>query len=236
MVDSQELAGTVVFPEYVRDRLADVYQHLMVGVGITGAAGVLAFRSGLAHKLIALSPMALGIGSIVVLIGSNMVTQSISYEHNRTGKYLAWSAFCGLMGVSLSTLGFVGGPILFKAAVATGMMVGSLSLVAANSPSNEFLHLGGPLAIGLGVVVAASFGQMFFPASALLHNVALYGGLGLFGAYVLYDTSRVLTIAERTPQGQFDPVNAGMSLYMDIINIFVRLVQVFAGSNSKKRR
>jgi hypothetical protein len=35
----------------------------------------------------------------------------------------------------------------------------------------------GSLGVGLGVVIAASMGQMFFPASAFLTGITLYGGL-----------------------------------------------------------
>merc|ERR1719387_2108975 len=101
------------------------------------------------------------------------------------------------MGASLCSLGFLGGPILLKAAMGTGVMVGSLSLIAMNSPSEQFLWLGGPLTVGLGVTLCASLGSMFFPGSALLHNLVLYGGLGVFGGFVLFDTSKVITVAKR---------------------------------------
>ena len=52
-------------------------------------------------------------------------------------------------------------------------MVGGISAVAAVSPSDSFLWMGGGLTIGLGVVVGASLGRMFFPASNLLMNVSL---------------------------------------------------------------
>ena len=40
-------------------------------------------------------------------------------------------------------------------------IVGGLSAVAACAPSDKFLMMAGPLAIGLGVVVAASIGSAF---------------------------------------------------------------------------
>lgn len=44
----------------------------------------------------------------------------------------------------------------------TAGVVGSLSAVAACAPSDKFLNMGGPLAIGLGAVFAASIGNYVF--------------------------------------------------------------------------
>lgn len=69
--------------------------------------------------------------------------------------------------------------------------------------------------MGLGVVIISSLGTMFFPAStalgAGLHSVSLYGGLLLFGGFLLYDTQRIIVKAERYPTfgvSPYDPINA----------------------------
>jgi hypothetical protein len=41
----------------------------------------------------------------------------------------------------------------------TAGVVGGLSTVAACAPSDKFLNMGGPLAIGFGVVFASSIGM-----------------------------------------------------------------------------
>jgi hypothetical protein len=40
-------------------------------------------------------------------------------------------------------------------------MVGGLSTVAATAPSDKFLYMGGPLAMGFGVIFAASIASGF---------------------------------------------------------------------------
>ena len=45
-----------------------------------------------------------------------------------------------------------------------------------------------PLMCGLGLCFAAGIGGMFFPASALLHNVWMYGGLAVFSGLMVYGT------------------------------------------------
>lgn len=96
----------------------------------------------------------------------------------------------------------------------TAGVIGGLSTVAVCAPNDRFLYMGGPLAIGLGVVFAASLGSMFLPATtalgAGLYSMSLYGGLLLFSAFLLYDTQRIVHKAENHPphaMQKFDPVN-----------------------------
>ena len=67
----------------------------------------------------------------------------------------------------------------------------ALSLVAANAPDEQFVQMRGPLMVGFGVVLAASVGNVFFPAMPLLYNISLYGGLLVFGGFTLLDTQFV---------------------------------------------
>jgi hypothetical protein len=61
--------------------------------------------------------------------------------------------------------------------------------------------MAGPLAMGLGAVCVASLGSLVLPAASaaggILYNVSLYGGLGLFSAFVLYDTNKIVSNAHR---------------------------------------
>jgi FtsH-binding integral membrane protein len=51
--------------------------------------------------------------------------------------------------------------LLYRAAWYTAGMVGGLSTVAATAPSDKFLYMGGPLAMGFGVIFAASIASGF---------------------------------------------------------------------------
>jgi len=159
-----------------------------------------------------------------------MVCMSIDENANggasKGTKQMAWLASMAGMGVMLSPVGFLGGQIILRAAVGTGLMVGSIASVAMTAPSESFLWMAAPLNMGLGVVVLSSFGSFFFPASPILHNIVLYGGLGLFGGYVLYDTQKLQYNAQH--KKVYSPMNEGFGLYLDTINIFIRLAQILA--------
>ena len=47
---------------------------------------------------------------------------------------------------------------------------------------------GGGLSIGIGLLIGNSVIRMFYPGSPLLRRIDIYGGLALFGCFVLYDT------------------------------------------------
>ena len=81
--------------------------------------------------------------------------------------------------------------------------------MALCAPSEKFLNWGGPLAMGFGVVFMASIGTWFLPPNTALgagvYSIAIYGGLVLFGMFLLYDTQKIIRNAESSPH--YDPVN-----------------------------
>merc|ERR1711872_47839 len=208
----------------------------------TAGTAVAAFRSPAVINLVSRGGlMAMGV-SIAAMIGSSMVARSIPYTPGVGAKQAAWLAHCAVVGAVIAPICLLGGPILTRAAWYTAGMVGGLSTVAVCAPSDKFLYMGGPLAMGLGVVFCASLGSAFLPPTtalgAGLYSVAMYGGLLLFGAFLLYDTQRIIHKAERHPAyygaAPFDPVNASMSIYMDTINIFIRIATLLAGGGRRK--
>uniref|UniRef100_H2ZDI6 Growth hormone-inducible transmembrane protein n=1 Tax=Ciona savignyi TaxID=51511 RepID=H2ZDI6_CIOSA len=155
---------------------------------------------------------------------------------------MAWLAHTGVIGAVIAPLTLMGGPLLIRAAWYTAGIVAGLSTVALCAPSEKFLNMGGPLAAGLGVVFVSSIGSAFIPPTGALgmglYSVAVYGGLILFGAFLLYDTQRIIKRAESVPHPAYttvpyDPVNASMSIYMDTINIFIRIATIMADNKKK---
>jgi FtsH-binding integral membrane protein len=131
---------------------------------------------------------------------------------------------------------------MMRAAWYTAGIVGGLSTVAICAPSEKFLNMGGPLAIGLGVVFASSIGSMFLsPATALgagLYSISLYGGLLLFSGFLLYDTQKIIKRAETHPAfgfAPYDPINNCISIYLDTLNIFIRIVTLLAGGGNRRK-
>uniref|UniRef100_A0A0N5AF69 Growth hormone-inducible transmembrane protein n=1 Tax=Syphacia muris TaxID=451379 RepID=A0A0N5AF69_9BILA len=251
---SSVMANSVFWPQYVRDRLKSTYGYLIGSLGITAASAVMATRSPAIMNLVSGGSLMTLFISLAAIIGSGMLVQAIDYE-NTVLKHAAWLAHTAIFGAFLAPLCFLGGPTLIRAAWYTAGIAAGLSFTAVTAPSERFLNMAGPLAMGLGVVFVANIGTFFLPptsvAGASLASIVIYGGLILFSAFLLHDTQRVVKQAEGYPmrsnrmmqygefsRGQyrgFDPINAQISIYLDILNIFIRMAMIL-GTGSNRRR
>lgn len=231
--DLMSAIGGPKFAQMVRNRIAKTYAYLGGSVLMTGATTFIMLSRGMLPTMMGMGIMG-SLGLFAATMGAISICMSIDYHANPVGKHLALAATNGLIGASLVGLcGIAGGAIVQQAAVITGCIIGSMSAAAMVAPSDTFLQMGPYLGVGLGVVIAASFGGMFFPGSTLLMNVSLYGGLGLFGLYAAHDAQRVLHDAQVAQQ--FDPIGEQMGLYMDTINIFVRIVQILMMQQGRRK-
>jgi len=227
-------ANTADWNEYVTKRVHDTYKYFGGGLGLTAASAYYFFRSGVIHRMLATHPIAFSIGGLVVTMGSMIATRSISQE-NYAAKMASWSVFNIAMGATMAPAFFLGGPLVLRAAVYTGGVVGGLSLVAMASKSDQFLSWGQPLALGLGIVFVTSLGRVFLPAHffvahSIMENVVMYGGLALFSGFVLYDTQKITYKAQHVRD--FDPINESMHIYLDAVNLFQLILRFM--SNRKK--
>ncbi|XP_054716264.1 growth hormone-inducible transmembrane protein-like [Uloborus diversus] len=234
---------SMIWPKHVKDRIKSTYTYFGGSILITAAS---AFAVSQSPKLLSLmmrnSWLAIG-ATFAAMIGSGMIVRSIPYSEGIGTKQLAWVVHSGVMGAVVAPLCLLGGPLIMRAACYTAGIVGGLSAVAACAPSEKFLYMGGPLACGLGVVFASSLGSMFFPPTtalgAGLYSISMYGGLVLFGAFLLYDTQRIVRKAETYPTyaiHPYDPINASISIYLDTLNIFIRIAMLLAGGGSSRRK
>jgi len=232
----------VIWPQYVKDRIHSTYMYFAGSIGMTAMSAVAVSRNpALMGLMMRGSWLAIG-ATFAAMIGAGMLVRSISYEQSPMPKHLAWMLHAGVMGAVIAPLTLLGGPLMMRAAWYTTGIVGGLSTVAMCAPSEKFLYMGGPLAVGFGVVFASSIGSMFLPPTSAfgagLYSIAIYGGLLLFSAFLLYDTQKIIKRAETYPLygvQKYDPINACMGIYMDTLNIFMRLVMILAGGGGRKK-
>ena len=236
------LDRAVLWPQFVRDRIHSTYGHLGVGFGISTAAAYVTFKSPALMRVFSGGSVFAALATMAALVGSSMVVQSIQYEPGFGPKQLAWVSHCSLLGMVLAPLSMFGGPALIRAATYTVGVVGGLSAIAVCAPSEKFLVSAAPLSIGLGAVVASSIGSMFLPPTSKiglgLYGISLYGGLIVFSGLLLYDTQKTIKKAELHPaysMAPYDPINNSLHIYMDIVNIFIRMLAIFGGGNQRRR-
>ncbi|TKR92296.1 hypothetical protein L596_006978 [Steinernema carpocapsae] len=239
-----------MWPQEVSDRLKSTYAYLCGSVLMTGGFGYMASRSPTLLRLASSGGLMACLGWTAAMIGVGVACRSISYD-NTAAKHLAWAAHCAVLGACFSSLALVGGPVLLRAAWYTAGITAGLSTTAACAPSDKFLYMGGALSMCFGLIFAACMGSFFLPpnsmAAAGAASFIMYGGLILFGGFLLYDTQKVVKKAEMHSNYQYaydgsvvqrswDPINAQMSIFMDMMNIFIRLVWILQGTGGNRRK
>lgn len=232
------LERSAVWPQYIKDRVSSTYQYFGASIGITAASAWAVANNAPLMRIATSGGLMFMFGSIAALVGSSMLVRSLPYEQGKfNSKNMAWIFHSGLLGGLIAPVSLLGGPIVMKAAMYTAGIVGGLSLIAATAPSEKFLNMGGPLAIGLGVVFASSIGSAFLPPTTKLglslYSMSLYGGLILFSMFLLYDTQKIVKKAET--QMQFDPINESVGIFMDTVNIFIRMATIFANGGNRRK-
>lgn len=225
-----------VWPQLIRDRVSSTYEYFGATLGMTAASAFAASKNPAIMRLVSGNSMMALVAFFAATMGSQMLVRSLPYESGKiSSKHLAWALHAGIMGAFLAPLTLLGGPLLVRAAWYTAGTVGGLSVIAATAPSEKFLNMGGPLAMGLGLVFASSIGSMFLPPTTRmglsLYSISIYGGLILFSMMLLYDTQRIVQRAEQSMH--YDPINESISIYMNTINIFVRMATILSGQRKK---
>ena len=178
-------------PTYAK-RINATYGYVLGGLGTTAVTAMALARTKLPQTLMRMNPWASLFGGLAVTIPFMAGTMFVDGETNPVLKHAMWLGFNGSIAGNLCTISLLGGPIIAQAAIATGCLMGGLSLVAVTSKPETFSSYHGILGIGLGTVVAAGLGNMMFPLPAL-YNFSLYGGLLVFGGLTLADTQKLLS-------------------------------------------
>ncbi|CAM2938792.1 Bax inhibitor-1/YccA family protein [Helicobacter burdigaliensis] len=112
-----------------------------------------------------------------------------------------------------------GGAIVAQAFLLTTIIFGVMSIFALRT-KKDLASMGKMLFIALIVVVIASLVNLFL-GSPLLQVLIAGAGAILFSLFIAYDTQNIV-------RGLYDsPVMAAVSLYLDFLNLFISLLQLF---------
>ncbi|KAH7412506.1 inhibitor of apoptosis-promoting Bax1-domain-containing protein [Cadophora sp. MPI-SDFR-AT-0126] len=242
MIFNRETREDGGMPPYERAYLNETFMHTGLGVGIIGLSARAMFQSGFTYRLMATNPWVVMIGGLALSIGTMMGTRATSPD-NYIQKYGLWAAFNVTQGALLAPLLFMAPPALIaRAGLYTVAMMGSIAFVGATAKQEKYLYLGGPLLAGVAIVAVSGFAPLVLPATAVrtlafTENLWLYGGLAVFGGFTLYDVQKILMHARMAERGLMakDPVNESISLELDFLNIFIRMVQILMMQQGRKK-
>ncbi|KAL2159368.1 hypothetical protein VTH06DRAFT_2371 [Thermothelomyces fergusii] len=242
VVFNRETRADGGMPPYERSYLNRTFVHTGLGIGIIGLSAYQMVQSGFVYRLMVTNPWVVGIGGLALSVGSMMATRAIDPD-NYIPKYACWAAFNATQAALVAPLMTIAPPaLLARAGLYTLAMMGSISFVGATARQDKYLYIGGPLLAGAAIVAVSGLAPLVLPATAartlaLTEKLWLYGGLAVFGGFTLYDVQKVLYHARAAQRGiiKEDPVNESISLELDFLNIFVRMVQILMMQNNRRK-
>ncbi|KAF5027713.1 hypothetical protein F66182_197 [Fusarium sp. NRRL 66182] len=229
-------------PVYEREYLNNTFLHTGLGIGIIGLTARQMVQTGFVYRIMVTNPWVVGIGGLALSFATMIGTRSISPD-NYIPKYALWTAFNATQAAFVAPLlAFVPPALLGRAGLYTIAMMGGLSIVGATAKQEKYLYIGGPLLAGAAIVAASGLAPLIIPATAVrtlafTENLWLYGGLAVFGGFTLYDVQKVLHHARLAQAGVMrrDPVNESISLELDFLNIFIRMVQILMMQQNRRK-
>jgi modulator of FtsH protease len=132
--------------------------------------------------------------------------------------------FTFFMGLMLSRLlGFAlhlsnGANLIMMAFGGTALVFAGMATLAGTIKS-DLSNMGKWLFAGMLIVLVASVANMWLHMPALMLAISVLA-IGIFSAYILYDLKRIID------GGETNYVTATLSIYLDIYNVFVSLLQL----------
>jgi modulator of FtsH protease len=218
--------------------LRKVYLLVTAAIGVSAAGAAFALFAG------ADSPRYLGPGlavpplvgffvshpllAFVMLLGATFGASAVARKPGLN--LVALFGLSGLMGLFIAPAVYFAqlaasdgltrspSPVLHAFALAVVAFVG-LSAYALVT-KRDFSFLRGFVTMGLFVVIGASVLNLFFGGAVLSLAIASAAVL-LFGAFILYDTSRMIR------GGETEAVPAALGLYLNFLNLFMALLRIF---------
>jgi len=118
--------------------------------------------------------------------------------------------------------------IVVTAFMGTCVVFGCFTASALLAERRSYLYLGGLLSSGLSLLLVLSFLNILFRSSAVA-SVSIYLGLMTFSGFIIFDTQLMV---ERAAQGNSDFVWDSLNLFLDFVNVFVRILAIL---NKNKR-
>jgi len=219
-----------------------VYLLLTAGILFAAAGGLVALYAGVPVALearggsLAVPPLVAfelqhGIVMLLVFFGAFFAA---NFARTRPGlNVIALFGFTFITGLFLAPSIFIAqvmasaGQTLDPSPVRDAFLLSAITFSGLTGycfvTKRDFSFMGAALSTGLWVVLGASLLAMLFHSSALSLAVASVAVL-LFAGYILYDTSRILRA------GGGDAVGAALSLFLDVINLFLALLRILSSN------
>jgi len=223
------------YDEGLRRHMLSVYNYMMVGLGLTGVVAFVTAMWAVSDPAVAQTLYGSPLKWVIMLAPLGFVfflSAKIQTMSMSSAQATFW-AFAAVMGLSLSSIFLVyTGASIARVFFITAATFGGMSLWGYTT-KRDLSGMGSFLMMGLIGIIIASLVNIFLASSALQFAVSVIGVL-VFTGLTAYDTQR---IKEMYDEGYGAESNAKMalmgalSLYLNFINLFMMLMQLFGQRN-----
>ena len=232
-------ARTEVIDQGLRSYMLRVYNYMAVGLGLTGIAAVATFMAAVDNgQLTSFGQLLFASGFRWVVIFAPLAlvlflsfrVQSMSVA---AAQLIFW-IYAGLVGVSFASLGLVyAHESIARVFFITAASFGALSLWGYTT-KRSLTGMGSFLFMGLIGLILASLVNLFLQSSAMQFVISAVGVL-VFAGLTAYDTQRIKEMyfeADDSATAGRKAIMGALTLYLDFINMFLMLLQLFGNRNN----
>jgi uncharacterized protein len=163
----------------------------------------------------------IGVGLVLPIIGC-----FIAMSDNLPLSFIGYNMIVIPIGLCLGPIANLASPTIVQDAALITAIITGLMMFAGYTYPNLFKNLGGVLFYSLLGLVVVRILQMFIPALAGL-TIVDYIAAGIFSLYIGYDMYRASTVGRTYTNA----LHIAVSLYLDIINLFLTLVSIFSNND-----
>ncbi len=239
-------ADTAVLDAGLRAYMLRVYNWMSSGLLLTGIVAYAIANTSLIAMFyqrvatprgIAIQPTILGYAAIFAPLVFTMVLSFGVNRLSRSASQALFWAFAATMGASIANIFLIySGASIARVFFVTAATFGAMSLYGYTTRS-DLSKMGSFLMMGLIGIIIASLVNMFIGSTALQFAISIIGVL-VFVGLTAYDTQRIkndyqqYAYAEGTDMAAKRSVFDALSLYLNFINLFMLLLQLFGNRNS----
>ena len=203
-------AGGLELSSEARTYLKQIYSLVAASLFLAVLAGSIGMESQFAHE----NRMILFIAQIAIIF--------IAFKVQNTPILFL---FAGVSGFALGPIiaMYVGAGmshIVGQAAMLTGIAFGGLTVYALTT-KRDLSMMAGMLFAGLLIIVVGGLLNAFFIQSPAMQFAMAAMGAVIFSGYIVYETQQY-----KNNPGMVAPSMAALSMYLNIINLFISLLQI----------
>ena len=228
----------LTFNSYLRK----VFSIIGIGLGITA---IISFV--ISNYLMEVLLYKLGYGiimlSVVSMIGEFVIAIIFGIRLTKMSKQTAWTCYILysiLTGISLSFVLYTfTATSVWITFLVTCVMFVTLSIIG-HSTNIDLSKFSGIIVPGLLAIIIISFINLFFFKNQMVQWVVNYIGIILFLFLIAYDMQKLRNLYNAGLQDSSINdalmIYGAFQLYLDFINLFLRLLQIFGNGNVRNRR